>query len=362
MASNLAQRTFARDRSEGLDTVPAEALRFDAGRFEFAAPAGKSDNKSGNVPVKMRARSAQPIEHWYWGKVVHDMAGFRTAAPKLPIDYNHDRGEVLGFLDQFTAGNDGLDVAGELVSFQPDDRTAEVIYKGNAGVPYQASISFDGDTCILEVVPDKMQATVNGSQFQGPGVIIREWELRGVAVCPYGYDPNTSTQFAAQSAGDVHVAFKEPIMDPAKPVEKSNVTSQTELAASETKPAAVETKPGETQTVVVDPRAEFKATLEKFTAKFGPANGAAWAAEGISYEQGLERHTAALSSELAASQTENKTLAGKLSAVPRGEADPVSFSEPGGKSAEPKGTGDLKFKLGENLARVAAGIKLPSRK
>jgi hypothetical protein len=37
--------------------------------------------------------------------------------------------------------------------------------------------------------------------------------------------------------------------------------------------------------------------------KFGAANGAAWAAEGLSYEQGLEKHAEALASQLSMSES-----------------------------------------------------------
>jgi hypothetical protein len=58
------------------------------------------DQVGGDRPISMLARTAKPIEHWYFGKVVHDMAGMALAAPTLPIDYCHDPEEVLGFLDQ----------------------------------------------------------------------------------------------------------------------------------------------------------------------------------------------------------------------------------------------------------------------
>src|SRR5690606_6439778 len=57
-----------------------------------------------------------------------------------------------------------------------------------------------------ERLSDKETAIVNGVTVRGPVTIIRKWTLRGVAVCPYGYDPKTSTRFS-QDDGDVDVTL-----------------------------------------------------------------------------------------------------------------------------------------------------------
>jgi hypothetical protein len=106
---------------------------------------------------------------------------------------------------QFDAGDEGLKVAGEIVSFQPDDRAAEVVHKADAGVPYQASVYFDPNSVIVEDVAPNSQVTVNGYQLVGPAVVIRQWTLRGVSICPYGADAGTSTQFTTANAADVSI-------------------------------------------------------------------------------------------------------------------------------------------------------------
>jgi hypothetical protein len=79
-----------------------------------------------------------------------------------------------------------------------------------------------------------MSAKVNGYTQPGPATIFRQWKLRGVAVCPYGYDKNTSTRLSNGSlAGEVDLPIsltQSPTMEKATPaVENTN-----ELA---TKPA-----------------------------------------------------------------------------------------------------------------------------
>jgi hypothetical protein len=180
--------------------VPARALRFDA-QFELT---GARDSKG--VPVRMTARGAGEVTHWYWGRIVHDFAGMRLSQKKIPIDYCHDSGEVLGFADQFSAANGPLTIAGMLTPYGEKDRANEVIAKSKAGVPYQASIFFD-NPIKLERLSENDRASVNGREFAGPGLIIRQWTLRGVAICPYGVDATTSTEFSGNH--DVTVAVSQ---------------------------------------------------------------------------------------------------------------------------------------------------------
>lgn len=335
--------------------VPKAALAFAVGPMQFAA---KGDD--GTTPVTIRARSGEPLVHWFWGKTVHDMAGFRAAAPKVPLDYCHNDAEVIGLLDGFKPSNEGLDCTGRVVPFTETDRASEVIHKSGKGVPYQASIYFDLDTLVIEQVGQGAKAQVNGYELEGPAIIFRQWMLRGVAACPYGYDVNTSTRLSAGSlAGEVDLSITLLSAPEATMDKQTNPPPVTKPA--ETPPTELTNKPAESAPAVpapVDPRAEFKATLAKFSEKFGPANGAAWAAEGLSYEAALEKHAVELATQLAAEKTKNTDLAAKLAAVPRGEKDPVSFGtneehEAGG--ATPKTNNGL-----GNLAAFAAGLKLPS--
>ena len=331
--------------------VPKAALSFNAGAVKFAKAAG-----DGNAPVSVRARSGQPINHWYWGKVVHDMAGFKAIAPSVPLDYCHEDDQILGYLDKFNAGNDGLDCDGQVVPFLPEDRANEVLAKSGRGVPYQASIYFDLDSLVIEQLGPGAKAQVNGYTLEGPGVIFRQWTLLGVAVCPYGYDPNTSTRLntGGRLAGEIELSISQ------LTATETDMSKQTapETKPAETKPVTeltAETKPEVTKPV--DARAEFKATLEKFSAKFGAENGSKWAADGLSYEAALEKHAEALSTQLSAEKKTVADQASKLAALPRGEKDPVSFStneqHEGGQPVPAKFAG-----LGK-LANFAANLKLP---
>lgn len=347
-------------------SVPAAALQFDGGRVEFAA--AKDAKSGGNVPIQMQARSGQPIVHWYWGKVVHDMAGFSADQPTIPIDFRHDDGDALGFLNKFTPSNEGLLVAGELTPLKEDDRASTILKQSAAGVPYQASIFFR-PTQLEEVMPG-MTAEVNGYTVDGPAIIVRKWSLRGVAVCLYGADHRTKSQFSDGDEIAVPLFTSETSMSatsapPAPAADKGGAPAADPKALSggageapkagdklaADAPATVPTKQSETS---ADPRAEVK----RYVAAFGAENGAKWYGEGIEFSAAMELHAKALNAQLAERDAKIGELNTKLASVDRGEGSPVKFGD-----GEGGGTGGAPAKfshLGDNLGRFAAGIKLPT--
>ena len=182
------------------DNVPASACQLRFGECELKQGDG------GKNEITVLARSGGSIEHWYWGKVAHDLSGLK-AKDHVTLDYCHDDGEVLGYLDKRAVTDKGLEMSGVLIPFKEGDRASEVLHKSKAGVNYESSINFGGDGIKFERVEKGKVAQVNGKEFAGPGVIIREWPLRGVAVCPYGYDGNTESK-ALTNSSKTYKAFE----------------------------------------------------------------------------------------------------------------------------------------------------------
>lgn len=178
--------------------IPLAALPFAAG-VEIGGGAK-------TVPVELKARSTQPVDHWFFGRIVHDMAGMSLSKPRLAIDYCHNADEVIGFASKFET-KDGLVASGALTPFSDNDRATEVIYKSRQGVPYEASIFSDAEDFVLEYVPEGMAVPVNGFSFEGPGVVARKWTLRGLAVCPYGHDKNMAVEFSASNSPQVTIRY-----------------------------------------------------------------------------------------------------------------------------------------------------------
>jgi hypothetical protein len=332
-----------------LNAVPVEACRLAGGAVKFAA----ADRVTGNTPIKMLARSAGPIDHWYWGRIVHDMAGMKLHKTPLTCDYEHY--DPIGFLDVFDADNDGLEVSGELVATDvAGDVTTRILQLSRGGVPFEASIYFDEDELLLEYVPEGYQAQVNGATFEGPGVIAREWWLRGVAVCSYGYDKNTQSTFAreagkqtfqlthqkeatmpktitTQLSGDAKVEA-----DPKAKLEANDPASQPAVepaADPATAPAtSTETAPAATAdqaapTPAADALSAVRSELKRFRTAFGD-KGPVYFDDGLSFEEASARHVKELSEFGKKMAEENAELKKKLSAAtgqPLGELTPVGF-------------------------------------
>lgn len=297
--------------------VPKKALK-------FSADLGLSEGAEGVTPVTITARTKEPVDHPWWGRFVHDMAGFRPSKPTLPIDYCHNDSEVLGFLDKFDIATGDLVVSGALTPFTADDRASEIIHKQSKKVPYEASVYFDSTAMVLESVPEGMAVQVNGYQFDGPGIVARQWMLRGVAICPYGQDANTSVAFSDREGDEVTVTFTEgnnvPPEPTEKPEEKKPDEPKTPAAEVKDPPAIPPTDPP------ANPPTELSAG-KKFLNAFG-AKGGVWFAEGKTFEEAQTQFTAELKADNERLTSENAELKTKLAAS-RGERTPVSFQQDG---------------------------------
>jgi hypothetical protein len=314
----MATKTL--DRANQLDQLFADAPG-NAYRFEAAAAADVQSQEAaeGSPPrgkISMLARTAGSITHWYWGSIIHDFAGMKHAQ-RIPVDYVHDDWELIGYVDQFGTSPEGLKLGGELIAFRADDKAAEVLFKGKAGVPYQASIDWSG-AARIEEVPAGMSAQANGQTFAGPCLIVREWTLAGVAVCPYGADSGTNSEFAKQR-GTAPAQLSR--FTKGEDMGEENKGGDAPDAAALRKQAADETR----------------AQLKKFCDDFGVEAGTQFFNEGLEYGDALAKHSKAQADELKATKEKLAAAETKLSQTKLGEETPVS-----GAGAEKKG-GKAKF-------------------
>jgi hypothetical protein len=366
--------------AEQTKQIPIAALK-------FAADLEMGDNGDGSktIPIKVKARGAQAVDHWYFGRMVHDLAGMSLSKPRLAIDYCHREDEVMGFANKFETEG-GLVASGALTPFEEKDRASEVIFKSQQGVPYEASIFFDPAELVLEEVPQGMSVPVNGLQFAGPGVVARQWTLRGLAVCPYGQDKTTAVEFSAgQHPTEVTVRFTQSEQPPA-----------VEAAAAVVEPAKANDTAAEEATPAVDPAVqdsgpppEPKAEEEQppapaegqptpaaapveatalsanpdgpaFLAAFGDQGGV-WFAQGKNFTECQVLFNQQIQADRERLTKENEQLRAQLSAI-RGEREPVSFGGDADLAPMNEPTAKQKAALGSGLAKFAANITLPKTK
>jgi len=301
MTTNELGETAAHDFS----SIPATACMMRFAEVEL----GDNGNDAKSAPVKIKARSGQFINHWFWGRVVHDFSGMKIHKNRLPLDYNHDAGEVLGYANHFDFSTGDLIASGALTPWKADDRASEVMFKMREGVPYEASIYFGGDGIKYEEIEAGRAVEVNGTQFEGPGVVIREWPLRGIAICLYGADSNTESMSFSEKKTIAATEWSKPQEDDDMTTEEKPVEELAEQAV-EAEGAAEEETPVEAAPV------EAEAEEEKEPE----------AVEDDAEAAALKAEVEELRAMLAAQKENTEELAAKLAALQDGQP-PVSAAD-----------------------------------
>lgn len=270
-------------------TVPRKTLRTTC-QLSIGSDRLTDDD---NVPVRILARTGGPIDHWYWGRIVHDLDGMKHKS-SVPIDWSHNYDQELGYLNKFSTSDGDLVAAGELVPFQAGDRVHQITHRASRGVPYEASIDWSGGAMKLEEIGDGEEAEVNGRTISGPATIVREWQLTAVAICPHGADSGTATQFADNAEQTVTIIEKEhevPRRKMTDPVEEPAVDPVVDPVEPQEEAAP--------ETEAMFTRTQIKAYCEEF----GP-EGLDYLLRGLTREQSLEQQRQQLQAEIADLQKE----------------------------------------------------------
>jgi hypothetical protein len=369
--------------------VPAAALCFQAGPVQFA----QNDEEGPPYPVELLARTGDPVEHWYWGRVVHDVEGARHGE-RIAIDWRHLEDELLGYADEFDTRGGDLRVKGKLTPYGEDDRGHEIAHKGRAGVPYEASIDFRGQGIRAEELGEGATAQVNGRTVTGPCVIFREWPLRAVAICKVGQDPGTETTFQDDNPTfSVTVTRGENEMpdtdtptneqkrslwaalgaalglgaaDPAPEASTDTPGDAPSAPATDTPPAEPQQQaappaqpPAEPQQQAAPPAqppadkaADPRAECKRYVEAFGP-EGATWWAEGKTWCE-------ASALALEAARKENAELRQRIDQAELGDPNPAE-ADPDAPTPEDQRQNRFALSLGPRLGAFASELRLPKR-
>jgi hypothetical protein len=272
------------------------------------------DEEEMDQPINVLARSKEPIDHPYWGRVVHDMDGMKLSGDRIPLDYAHMADEnhenLIGYCQMSEADkSDGLKIPAVMTPHS-DNVAGGIIKNMKRGIPYQASINFGGDGIKVQHVDSGETTPVNGYSFDGPGIVIRQWPMRGCALCAYGADSHTSANFSKSNPEDVTVTVFSGT-SPVPTQESSQMTTQT------TTPTA---------------GAPVEFTKDDYVKAFGKERAALYLFDGTGFTDAMadfskfkeEKHQA----ELKAQADELADLKTKLANMPRGN-DAASFSVDG---------------------------------
>lgn len=309
--------------------APDHAFAF-AGEFKLSPREPNADSKS--RPVKILARTPDVVNHYYWGRCVHDFSGM-TRPDVLRLDWKHDDEQCVGTAAKHTVDDKGLWLDGTIESLEDGDRAEKIMREADADRPFEASISFDPFSCVVEYVPEGMSAEVNNGTFDGPGVIFRQWRLRATAICPYGYDPGSQAKFSADNVPAASSPFlwkESPAM-----TKTAETTSQQTTAAGDT----VDTAKLVAQTTD-DARAQFQAELGRFNTVFGD-KGPGYFSQNMKFEAAAIKHIGDLTAQLTAEKTARSEAEARLaSAAGNFGANAVNTGTPA-ETQTPKAVGSF---------------------
>ena len=339
-AADVAFKSNKTKTGETMENKLLSQVQFDAtqapeGAFQFAADACKfaaaGEENSKSAAITLTARTGEPISHWYWGRIVHDMAGMKSK-PVVALDWCHDDNEIVGKVDRLDTSTGNLVCSGSIESLEVGDRADKIIKLSARDVPYEASIYFDPYETELEWLPGDMTAEVNGREVTGPLVIVRAWELRRIAICPSGADSGTDASCETDDENEAslkarsRVKFSLNWKDKGKPMSKTE-TTPTALSAEQL---------AETKKSGFD---EAVAAMKKFTDKFGPVDGNTYFAAGLSYEAALEKHVEKLTADKATEAAAKLALEQRIASANLGEATELDTKGGGsGSNADAKPT------------------------
>ncbi len=358
-------------------TIELDPARIPEVARRFVAPCtlAKSADKADAVDVHIAARSEQPLDHWYWGQCVHDLDGMQTHKERLALDYVHDDEQILGYLDTFEHRDGALWADGKLLL--SSERAREVLANAQNGVPYEASIAFDLDGLVTEFVQQNAETEVNGQKMTGPLLVFREWNLRGVAICPHGYDKHTLTQFCQQNPGAKFTPPEDATIDETPDAEEPDAESDdatdgsdpppvAEASTDEPTPQAEEVDDPDPETPdpaapaddaeTPDPAAQRAAEGAAFVAEFGEDRGPRYFTRGLSLDAARAEYTRELAEE-------NASLRERLGAIGDrlGDTTPAEFQDGEPESQQRTRSGrdakQLRNALPERLADFAMGLR-----
>jgi len=315
---------------------PARACCATIGTFVI----GDNGDDAKTAPIRIMARSSEPIEHAWFGLVIHDMDGM-VHKDRIVLDYCHDDGQLVGYGNKFEFDAErNLIISGALTPFK-DDRASEIISKARAGVPYEASIDFRprGTQGVkLEEIVMGERVMVNGREYDGPIMVVRAWPLNAVAICPHGADDRTAAYLQTEETSTVEVEIM------GKEIEKTDVEKAAELAAVEAAKVAEAAKlaeakkgvetPGDGTPAKLEPKAEGvdkHAEFKSYVDEFGATLAAEYFAVGTSLEDARKKYAAHLKVENERLAAENQKLSASKTIEgaefdPAGDADGMTLS------------------------------------
>lgn len=244
--------------------------------------------------VKIKVITSSILEHPGLGRFRVKTETATPSKDRVPLDYNHNEEEVIGYVENFQCTEDAITADGVvLIGDDSSDAAKTFAQNIDGGVPFEASAFLD----LSEAESVELEDGVT------------EWSgalIRGVAICPYGTDRKTTVSLKLGETNFV-VRLKN----------KSSNNEDEEM--DEEKKVSIEDQ----KTDPKNPREELEAMIEEF----GLERGVEFFRRGITIEEAREEDYQSLKAERLQAEEKDKTQCAATSEEePKVKQDDVSAS------------------------------------
>lgn len=245
--------------------------------------------------VKIKVITSSILEHPGLGRF---RVKTETAAPskdRVPLDYNHNEEEVIGYVENFQCTADAITADGVvLIGDDSSDAAKTFAQNIDGGVPFEASAFLD----LSEAESVELEDGVT------------EWSgalIRGVAICPYGTDRKTTVSL---KLGETNFVVR---------LKNKSSNNEDEEMDEEKKVSIEDQKKDDSK----NPREELEAMIEEF----GLERGVEFFRRGITIEEAREEDYQSLKAERLQAEEKDKTQCAATSEEePKVKQDDVSAS------------------------------------
>ena len=223
--------------------------------------------------VKIKVITSSILEHPGLGRF---RVKTETAAPskdRVPLDYNHNEEEVIGYVENFQCNADAITADGVvLIGDDSSDAAKTFAQNIDGGVPFEASAFLD--------LSEAESVELEDGVTEWTGALIR-----GVAICPYGTDRKTTVSLKLGETNFV--------------VRLKNSNNEDEVMDEEKKVSIEDQKKDDSK----NPREE----LEEMIEEFGLERGVDFFRRGVSIEEAREEDYQSLKAERLQAEEKDKT-------------------------------------------------------
>ncbi len=243
--------------------------------------------------VKIKVITSSILEHPGLGRFRVKTETATPSKDRVPLDYNHNEEEVIGYVENFQCNADAIIADGVvLIGDESSDAAKTFAQNIDGGVPFEASAFLDLSEAESVELED--------------GVV--EWSgalIRGVAICPYGTDRKTTVSLKMGETNFV--------------VRLKNNNNEDEVMDEEKKVSIEDQKKDDSK----NPREELEAMIEEF----GLERGVEFFRRGITIEEAREEDYQSLKAERLQAEEKDKTqCAATPEEDPKEKQDDVSAS------------------------------------